>query len=410
MSTSRPSNKRRGFGDEAPDSSEFFLQINHVLTTADFNHLVSVALEARRSSETLSDIVTCVIDPSLFSYGFHHLVVEVAFSDDVFWIARIQHKPLSAALNEAETETTDFLSEVATMDIVRTQTSIPVPGHQSHASREFVYPFVLMEYLEGHTLPSSIANSVPREKLPKVAEQIAKVLFDLENLTFDKLGKVWCGQDGQQRPEIIATAAREDETDALTSLDWFLNNRREINKQALEQHPNDPEWRAACIVLNTALQDAVIKNRLHGPFPLCHVDFHYGNLLLDDDYKLRGIIDWDGAQAVPLERLACSPEFMTYPGQSMEYNEPIIYFRNLVRDFLKKLESSAISGTGREAPKTMLSAVIGTPVAEIVHRATYITWRRTIFDAKYVSKFMWGESISWADIVEKYGRNELEKG
>ncbi|KAJ4411351.1 hypothetical protein N0V82_009002 [Gnomoniopsis sp. IMI 355080] len=267
-----------------------------------------------------------------------------------------------------------------------------------------------MEYLEGHTLPSSIARSVPRDKIPKVAEQLARVLFDLENLTFGELGRVWCGRNGQEDPQIMAKEDGLDVKGTATSLHWFQTKRQGINNQALEEHPNDPEWRAACAVLDLALRDSVVPDRLRGPFPLCHVDFHYGNFLFDDDYNLRGIIDWDGAQTVPLEKLACSPEFMTLPGWTDAQNEPIVYFRNLVRDFLKELERSlATSGAGVETQKTMLSAIIGTPKAEIVHRATYTSWRRTVVDAKYIRELMWGDSISWTDIMEKYGKEEPEK-
>ncbi|KAH6994526.1 hypothetical protein EDB82DRAFT_556788 [Fusarium venenatum] len=37
----------------------------------------------------------------------------------------------------------------------------------------------------------------------------------------------------------------------------------------------------------------------HGPYPLCHMDLHMGNILVDDDLNFMAIIDWEFAQTVP---------------------------------------------------------------------------------------------------------------
>lgn len=75
----------------------------------------------------------------------------------------------------------------------------------------------------------------------------------------------------------------------------------------MQHHPNDPEWNTACWVLKDAVSHIIVEDRVHGPFPLCHMDFHHGNLLFDEEYNLTGVLDWGMAQTVPLERLAVSP-------------------------------------------------------------------------------------------------------
>ncbi|KAI1108436.1 hypothetical protein F5Y14DRAFT_436231 [Nemania sp. NC0429] len=61
-------------------------------------------------------------------------------------------------------------------------------------------------------------------------------------------------------------------------------------------HPDDLDWLTACWVLKTTLTHIVVEDRVRGPFPLCHLDLHYGNMLFDDEYNLTGIIDWSNAQ------------------------------------------------------------------------------------------------------------------
>ena len=46
---------------------------------------------------------------------------------------------------------------------------------------------------------------------------------------------------------------------------------------------------------------ATIPTRNHGPFPLVHNDFGHNNILVDDNWKVLGIIDWEHAWSAPWE-------------------------------------------------------------------------------------------------------------
>ena len=48
---------------------------------------------------------------------------------------------------------------------------------------------------------------------------------------------------------------------------------------------------------------ATIPTRNSGPFPLVHVDFGFWNVVVDDDYKILGLIDWESAHIQPWERV-----------------------------------------------------------------------------------------------------------
>ena len=43
-----------------------------------------------------------------------------------------------------------------------------------------------------------------------------------------------------------------------------------------------------------------ITARDQGPFPLFHVDFGHNNIVVDDDYNVLGVIDWEHACSVPV--------------------------------------------------------------------------------------------------------------
>lgn len=50
-----------------------------------------------------------------------------------------------------------------------------------------------------------------------------------------------------------------------------------------------------------------VSNYPRGPFNLSHPDFGYHNFIVDDNYNLLAVIDWDGAQVRPLEFSAILP-------------------------------------------------------------------------------------------------------
>lgn len=63
----------------------------------------------------------------------------------------------------------------------------------------------------------------------------------------------------------------------------------------------------------------------HGPFPLCHGDFGHNNVIVDDDYNILGVIDWETAFAGPWEIFGDFPlSFSTVPPAMdvpWEYND-----------------------------------------------------------------------------------------
>ncbi|KAG6288418.1 hypothetical protein E4U46_003311, partial [Claviceps purpurea] len=101
-------------------------QIHTVLASANFEYLEQVALLARNAGDESSEsAVTCAIDAGFFTYGMNNLVLNVAFSDDVHWIARILKAPVDPSYTRQHEIA--MLSEIATMKTLKSRTTIPVP-------------------------------------------------------------------------------------------------------------------------------------------------------------------------------------------------------------------------------------------------------------------------------------------
>lgn len=178
-------------------------------------------------------------------------------------------------------------------------------------------------------------------------------------------------------------------------------------------HPDDPDWLTACWVLKTALTHIVIQDRVRGPFPLCHLDLHYGNKLFDDEYNLTGIIDWSSAQAAPLEQLSVCPEFVAFPGLSDEENRPIIELRDLVVEHIREterrqenrppLDNLAVEDTALRANLTSLSTYMASRAAEITYRQYMASPKGSLWAGRMVAKLIYGNCVTWEQLKEVYG-------
>ncbi|KXX74319.1 Altered inheritance of mitochondria protein 9, mitochondrial [Madurella mycetomatis] len=301
------------------------------------------------------------------------------------------------------------------MKIVKKYTTIPIPqvfDFEASANQPFGYPYVFMEYLGGRTLPKGVATAIPHQFHTKVAKQLANIFAELQNLTFSRIGRLWCGENADQPVEITAMAWHSSPGPLETSLEYFYNQRQSDNRQMIAMHPDDPDWRTACWVLKMALTHIVIEDRVRGPFPLCHLDLHYGNMLFDNEYNLTGIIDWSSAQAAPLEQLSVCPEFVAFPGLSEEENRPIIELKNLVIEQIRETERRQEKrppldnlgvDTALRPNLTPLSTYMASKGAEITYRQYMASPKGGLWAGRMVAKLIYGNGVTWEQLKEVYG-------
>lgn len=411
----RPSDHWEGFASPSSDSnSDKYKRIQQLLTSANFEYLQTRGIESRRRHQPdLAPHIECSINLTQFTSGFNNLVLELAFSDNVYWIARIPHQ----ALNESDK--ISMLSEIATMKIIKEQTTVPIPevfDFEASADQPFGYPYVFMECLPGRTLPSGLATTIPPQHHTKVAKQLANVFSELQDLTFSRIGRLWCGENADQPVELIPMAWHSSPGPLETSFEYFYNQRQDENREIMALHPDDPDWLTACWILKSTLTHIIIEDRIRGPFPLCHLDLHFGNMLFDNEYNLTGIIDWSSAQAAPLEQLSVCPEFVTFPGLSEEENRPIVEFKKLVVESLREMErdlekrpplASLEAHMAVNPNLTRLSTYMASRSAEITHRQYMASPRGSLWAGKRVAKLIYGERVTWEQLREVYGTMAL---
>jgi aminoglycoside phosphotransferase (APT) family kinase protein len=374
-------------------------KIKNIILTGDWTYLCSEAVKHYESAQAL----TCTIDHTRFARGMGNVVFEVAFSNSTYWIVRIR-------LSDEQEAETEMLSEIATTRLVQQMTSIPVPtifAYNCGKGNPFGFRYMLMSALPGRVLDDPFSMSVPAHHKNKVASQLAKYLHELSRITFDKIGRIWCGNHVDENPRIISFQAHGEcnGRHALcrvgpfkTSRSYFRALRQGLNKAVRVEHSDGedwPEWSKACRVLTDAIPYLIIGKYQRGPFLLYHRDFHYNNILLDNDFNITGILDWSAAQTVPVEQFLVSPEFIPLPGLSEEGNRPIIEFRAMFIRAWMEIEKGTLS-------KSLLaiSDVASWTIPELVYRCiSSVLWhsRLAVMFAERVQRLLYSHVNSDAE-------------
>lgn len=343
-------------------------KIEDIISTGNWTYLCSQAVKHYASAQA----VTCVIDRTRFARGMENVVFEVAFSNSTYWVVRIR-------LSDVQEVETEMLSEIATIRLIQQRTSIPLPtifAYNSDKENPFGFRYMLMNALPGKVLDDRLSRSIPEQHKIKVAGQLAKYLYELSLITFDKIGRIWCGNHVDENPRIISFPAHGEYNGrhALctvgpfnTSRSYFRALRQGVNKAVQVEHSDNqdwPTWSQACQVLTDAIPSLFISKYQRGPFPLWNLDWHYNNTLLDDEFNITGLLDWSAAQTVPVEQFAVSPEFITLPGLSEEGNRPIVEFRAMFVKAWKEIETELLPAT----PLLTISDVISSTIPDLVYR------------------------------------------
>jgi hypothetical protein len=336
------------------------------------------------------------------------VVLAITFSDSQQWIARIRLPADSSLDSDVEAS---MISEITTMQLVRKRTSIPVPhvyGFNVDAKNPFGFRYILMEALPGLVPDRGLAHSVPKTYWDKVTKQFADYYYQLSTIRFSRIGTLTTGPNIDQEPHIASADG------PTTSIEYFYSLRKSHTKEITSAHAGDESWGTAAWILEQAVPTMVGQEFLRGPFPLCHIDLHYKNILVDDEFNITGIIDWSDAQTVPIERFLITPEFVTFPGLSAEENAPIIAFRDMFAAALRKKEAEATEKSDdegkRDGERLFMADLLGTPLWEIVYRCTYSYHWRALSDARLVMRQMYGAEAKWEDFVEFYRNSPARKG
>ncbi|TWU75061.1 hypothetical protein ED733_006619 [Metarhizium rileyi] len=277
-------------------------------------------------------------------------------------------------------------NEVATIRYIQDNTSIPVPFVLHWGTREEsplrLGPFILMEYINHETDVGKVLNMpelhwqdrpllnphIDSEKLEMLYSQIAHVLLQLSKLEFPTIGSL------RETDEFTWEAQLPNRTFSSSS-DYFealaqlhVDHLRHQRNDAVDSETDcKRKYVARHLFYKLARQRRLTYNAHdNGPFKLWCDDLRPSNILLDDNMRIVGVVDWEFTYAAPIEFSFAPPWWLLleqpeyWPGGAQDWIE---VYETRLKTFLKAMtdtENKAIASgrlmeSQRLAPKMKMS-------------------------------------------------------
>ncbi|KND89022.1 Altered inheritance of mitochondria protein 9, mitochondrial [Tolypocladium ophioglossoides CBS 100239] len=259
----------------------------------------------------LSGDAKCVFD-GVYHAGGRHIVRRIAVpSRQSKWIARIPIMPSPNPESEGSWWTSEqqftMQSEIATMKYIAKTTNIPVPevfGYNICVDANPVgLPYMLMHCIEGNMLYDlggpCILNS---EQSERVRKSIASIQCQLFGASLNQIGCLVLDSSGEVGIGHLPAAFGFQGPFNLPA-DYFSSWVGQNPKFKNLQHLNDLSLRHATESFPGRLGSVIHKlnaNGLCGRYPVLHPDFFMHNILLNDEFEVVGVIDWEYAYSVPI--------------------------------------------------------------------------------------------------------------
>lgn len=224
--------------------------------------------------------------------------MDIEFQDGVVWLARIRlDDPL---LPPKEVQAHIFLSEVFTLRFLE-KTQLPTPKVFDYGLEGPENPvgvmFVIMEKLKGAPLEWHAAT---RTQKTKVMEQLANIYLELERHPFDLTGSITGSNESSHigafaqpplfdspKSSIGPFATLESSLKAMISQQLILTSDGEISSLAEDLYLSHC-WRMSMV-------PTLVSHCNSTKFFLKHFDDKGDHILVDENYNISGIIDWEFA-------------------------------------------------------------------------------------------------------------------
>ncbi|KAI0190544.1 kinase-like domain-containing protein [Astrocystis sublimbata] len=266
-------------------------------------------------ASTLNHGLPCTLLSNITN-GLHNLVRILEFSDQTRWIARI-------SLHRSPADLAKLRSEVTVMQLIKEKSQLPVPhifAYEANIDNPVGAPFILMEFLPGNTAMDAAGGyEVHKGEIPSVYRtgfhrSVAKCQVQITALRFSKIGTVVRTREGEYEIGPFPDIGGPFDSATTFFAAWVQHLKfPHTEDQILKMMGEGPANRVLAAIKKFPSQLKAVVDQMscdnYGPFPLCHADFFHSNIVVDENFQILGIIDWEGACTLPLQ-LVTFPAFL----------------------------------------------------------------------------------------------------
>ncbi|KAL0935574.1 uncharacterized protein CTRU02_210165 [Colletotrichum truncatum] len=326
-------------------------------------HRIDVA-KLRSRASMLRDGVPCTIELSRKTMsammGNQNCHTEIHFQDGVTWLARFHITKTTSPPQEVR----DFIlrSEAATMTYLKRHTRIPVPevfdwACESDPASQIGAGYILMGRLDGLPLDWRAVTSAQKEK---IMQQLADVFLEIEKHPFRLMGSLTPSNDDASGFDLRGLAQpatyRLGAEGPLGPFSSSLAGSRAIVERYLKMiasgeiascHHLDVylAHRLRLDLVDSLWEDASSKNQ----FYLKHPDDKGDHILINENFDIVGIIDWEWTSTASPEEAFSSPLMMWpvaafYEGSNTLSPDELRFFEILRERGRKDIANHLVNG------------------------------------------------------------------
>ncbi|KAJ5251282.1 hypothetical protein N7489_001692 [Penicillium chrysogenum] len=256
-----------------------------------------------------------------YNLGGLHLARILEFDDGMKWIARIQLHKLTSELEKR------LFHEISTLSILHEQTDVPVPEVYGYETNPDLIgrAFMIMQFIPGNTgtdFTGFCSKDIPPQFQAKFYHEMARIhaisQAAISTIRFPQIGMIAKRADGTYEIEAIPDLGGPFNTATEYFTAWgehttFPRSEESMRAMLPEEYKDD-------VIESTGDYPRRIKEhrfditvRNEGPFPLKHADFLHSNVIVDAEFNVLSIIDWEHAGTVPWERVEFPMFLYTLP-------------------------------------------------------------------------------------------------
>ncbi|CAD6446872.1 50f95ff2-3d3f-49b6-ad12-429a0b3eace0 [Sclerotinia trifoliorum] len=253
------------------------------------------------------NVTDCILLPDI-GLGYNHMVRIIEFTDKARWIARVRMPRLGESTYDKAIVEKRMSCELNAISLVRQKSGLPTPEvHAFDITDESIVkaPFMLMDCLEGN-VGMDLGMEVPQEYMQTFLNGMAKLHVELSAVQLPKIGTILSiNDDGTYEQGPIPGIGGPFDTATEFYKAWASNIKFRMSEEELRAASGP--YAAEVIQAVSSFPNAIgkiaskLSVRDNGPFPLCHGDFGHNNIIVDDKYRIVGLIDWEMAFAGPWE-------------------------------------------------------------------------------------------------------------
>jgi hypothetical protein len=206
------------------------------------------------------------------------------------------------------------------------------------------HTFIIQDYIPGRTLDLSAFRKKNPERRKYFYAQLIDILAQLRQQEFDHAGSLMPDPGGGDTPVVGPLLSIQLNDLQLEKRDFSTKPAKfasAIDFAFHQYHLLDEKYRLPAYNLSQEVAQLEVfgledlKGRLfsyidplwnHGPFVLSHEDLRWPNFIVDEDLRVRGIIDWEWSGTVPRQFFlpptwlaGYPPDWVSEVGYRIEY-------------------------------------------------------------------------------------------